>query len=284
MKKLAFLTICLISLSLVTAFSFDETLTNLFSMDFNEWLTGFVVQQYDAQCVDKEITMTTNTTTTEYIEVSMINTGKKWKKHEVGLSIKHYGLALEEGTITTKEIIYKGDQATFNFKVTPSYSGNKEADLTIEYQMQRLKGLTTKKQKSRRFGELCYIRLHVVTTPVITEQKQVIFAPVNQYGCDGDGICVRDVESENSCIPDCAYGDKVYYVREGSNLVRFPSGYYFKLYDIDANQFIYVGLNKPHVKQVPIGPGQTKDLIEGVRVTNVGVIGSYATIRIEPLA
>jgi len=267
MKKSAIFLMILIAIILATAFTF----------------TGFVVQQYDAKCVNKEIEITTNKTTTEEITVSMLNIGKKWKKHEVGLNLKHYGLEFEEGQIETTEIINKGETATFSFKLTPTYSGSDEANLTVEYQMKRLKGLATKKQRTRTFGEKCYVYIQVLTTPFPAESKTTIFAPTTQYKCNNNQLCERDSESELSCKYDCAYGNKKYYAKEGSKLVRMPSGYYIKIYEIDSDHAVYIGLDKPHIKPVQVRLGETKDLIEGIRVTNLGVIGNYATIQIEPL-
>jgi len=161
MKKLAIVLTLLLATSLVAAFSFDDTINNFFSMSPYEWFTGFVVQQYDAKCVNKEITITTTRTAIKPIEVSMLNTEKKWKSHEVGLAFKNYGLDISGGQTENVRKVYKGEQADFSFDIIPTYYGTEDQDLVIEYQLQRLNGLATKTQKSRRFGETCYIYVKV---------------------------------------------------------------------------------------------------------------------------
>lgn len=123
--------------------------------------TGFVVQQYSADCVDKEMEITMTKDDIKTIEVSMLNTGKRWKPHEVGLAFKNYGIDISGGQTETTEIIYKGEEAPLYFDVIPTYYGTDDQELTIEYQMQRLKGLATKTQKTRRFGETCYIYVKI---------------------------------------------------------------------------------------------------------------------------
>jgi len=161
MKKLAVVLTLLLATSLVAAFSFDDAMDNFFSLSPYEWFTGFVVQQYDASCVDREITITTNRTAIKPVEVSMLNIGKRWKPHEVGLTFKNYGLDINGGQIETVEPVYKGEQADFYFDIIPTYYGADDQDLVVEYQLQRLNGLSTKTQKSRRFGETCYIYVKV---------------------------------------------------------------------------------------------------------------------------